>query len=160
MIFIGLGGNMPSATGSPEETIKAALAKMPELGMKVVRNSKFYRSAPVPVSDQPWFINAVAEVETKLSPQALMAALLKLEESFGRRRAVKNDPRSLDLDLLDYNGMVLREDALELPHPRLHERAFVLLPLQEIAPQWKHPVSGKNIAMLAAELNPQEIQKI
>jgi 2-amino-4-hydroxy-6-hydroxymethyldihydropteridine diphosphokinase len=159
MIFVGLGANMPSRAGEPTATLHAALAKFSEHGITVVRVSPFYRSAPVPISDQPWFVNAVAEVKTALSPEVLMQTLLQVEKDFGRERSVKNAPRLLDLDLLDYAGQELRMADLELPHPRLHERAFVLYPLRDLAPEWKHP-DGKKIAVLAGDLGPQKIEKI
>lgn len=152
MIFIGLGANMPSKIGAPAVTLHAALARMPEFGITVKRTSGFYRSAPVPVSEQPDFINAVAEVETKLPPQELMQTLLKIEKEFGRERSVKNAPRLLDLDLLDYQGRILHEASLDLPHPRLHERAFVLYPLRDLMAEWKHPESGMKISALILEL--------
>jgi 2-amino-4-hydroxy-6-hydroxymethyldihydropteridine diphosphokinase len=159
MILIGLGANMPSRAGEPAATLHAALAKLPELGISVTRVSSFYRSAPVPESSQPWFVNAVAEVKTALKPGELMQALLKVEKDFGRERGVKNAPRLLDLDLLDYDGQVARDAELELPHPRLHERAFVLYPLRDLAPEWKHP-DGKKIAALVNELGAQKLEKI
>ena len=158
MIFIGLGANMPSRVGEPAATLHAVLAKLPEHEINVVRVSPFYRSAPVPVSDQPWFVNAVAEVQTALAPTALMQALLQIEKNFGRTRGTKNAPRVLDLDLLDYDGKILHEAGLELPHPCLHERAFVLHPLRDLAPAWKHPITGLQVAALIAALPPQTIQ--
>jgi 2-amino-4-hydroxy-6-hydroxymethyldihydropteridine diphosphokinase len=159
MIFVALGANLPTqAHGPPAAGLKAALAAMPAHGIRVVRVSRFYRSAPVPVSDQPWYVNAVAEVASDLSPAALLRALLDIEAAFGRVRGERNDARVLDLDLLDHSGRVgtwpatADLPALTLPHPRLAERAFVLLPLAELAPDWRHPVSGASIAELVAAL--------
>jgi 2-amino-4-hydroxy-6-hydroxymethyldihydropteridine diphosphokinase len=150
---------MPSVAGEPAATLRAALEKFPKHGIAVTRVSPFYRTAPVPVSDQPWFVNAVAEVKTDLPPVALMQVLLQVEKDFGRERSVKNAPRLLDLDLLDYAGNALRMADLELPHPRLHERAFVLYPLRDLAPGWKHP-DGKKIAGLIGDLGLQKIEKL
>jgi 2-amino-4-hydroxy-6-hydroxymethyldihydropteridine diphosphokinase len=162
MIYIGLGANLPSPVhGSPEATLRAALAALPGLGVRPLRCSRFWRSAPVPVSPQPWYVNAVAAVETGLDAAGLLAALLRLEAAFGRDRKTQGDARILDLDVLDYEGQVRADAPPILPHPRLAERAFVLLPLTEIAPDWRHPVDGRPIAALIAALPPgQEIAQI
>jgi len=104
--------------------------------------SHWYESAPVPISDQPWYLNAVAEATTELDAASTLAALHRIERRFGRIRAERNAARVLDLDLLDFAGMVSDASDLVLPHPRLHERAFVLLPLGELCPDWVHPLSG------------------
>jgi 2-amino-4-hydroxy-6-hydroxymethyldihydropteridine diphosphokinase len=128
---------------------------LPEQGVRVVRVSPFYRTKPVPASDQPWFVNAVAEVETELSPTELLAALHRIEDTFGRVRAVRNEPRVVDLDLLDYYHRVALGQPI-LPHPRLHRRAFVLLPLRDLAPDWRHPTLKQNVAELIAQLPPDQ----
>ena len=110
--------------------------------------SRWYLSEPVPPSDQPWYVNGVAAVETRLTPAALLTALLLLETRFGRRRSTPNAARTLDLDLIDYDGRQCASERLTLPHPRLHERRFVLVPLAEIAPDWRH----SRFALTASEL--------
>ena len=153
MILIGIGSNLASREyATPREIAAAALAAMPGIGIEIVARSRWYLSEPVPVSDQPWFVNAVATVATALDPGALLDRLLALETRFGRRRAVPNAARTLDLDLLDYDGQRLYSGALILPHPRLHERRFVLAPLLELAPGWRHPVLGLSAAALLAAL--------
>lgn len=158
LILIGIGANLPSAYGSPLETCVAALEYLGDLGVRVTRQSRWYKSAPVPVSSQPWFINGVAAVDCDLDPAALLEALHGVENHFGRERPERAAARSLDLDLLDYRGG-LRDGAPppELPHPRLTDRAFVLLPLAEVAPDWAHPRSGEDIAALIAALDPGQI---
>ena len=99
----------------------------------------------MPVSDQPWFVNGVARVETTLDPTALLSLLRRLEQEFGRQRSVRNAARTLDLDIIDYDGKVENTPELTLPHPRMQDRAFVLLPLAEIAPGWRHPALGKAV---------------
>lgn len=158
MIFIGIGANLPSPRfGPPRATCGAALAALDAAGIAVTRCSRWYRSAPVPPSDQPWFVNAVAQVTTAMTPADVMAVLLRIEEDFGRRRGVPNAARLLDLDLLDYHGRVSAPgEEPVLPHPRLHERAFVLLPLRDLAPDWRHPASGAAVAALIAGLPPDQ----
>jgi 2-amino-4-hydroxy-6-hydroxymethyldihydropteridine diphosphokinase len=160
MILIGVGGNLPSETGSPLETCEAALVHLGRLGVVVTRRSPWYETAPVPVSDQPWFINAVASVETALSAPGVLAALHLTEAAFGRMRSLTNAARTIDLDLLDYHGEVRGEGAPLLPHPRLQERAFVLFPLRDLAPEWRHPVLGETAANLATRLPNQGVRRM
>lgn len=157
MIVIGLGGNLPSQFGSPSGTLLAAVHALGQRAVIVRRLSPLYETAPVPVSDQPWYVNAVAAVETPLRPADLLLTLQRIEAQFGRVRTVRNAARVIDLDILDYDGQLVDEAGLKLPHPRLAERAFVLYPLRDIAPAWRHPVTGKTIDALIAEL-PKEQQ--
>lgn len=150
LAYVALGANL----GDPASTVRAAfgaLANLPE--SRVVHTSSLYRTAPVGLADQPDFINAVAALETTLAPESLLDALLDLENRFGRRRAEKNGPRTLDLDLLLYDDQFLDLPRLHLPHPRLHLRAFVLQPLAEIAPELDIPGRGKIAAWLPAVAN-------
>ena len=150
LAYVALGANL----GDPASTVRAAfgaLANLPE--SRVVHTSSLYRTAPVGLADQPDFINAVAALETTLAPESLLDALLDLENRFGRLRAEKNGPRTLDLDLLLYNDQFLDLPRLQLPHPRLHLRAFVLQPLAEIAPDLLIPGRGSIAAWLPAVAN-------
>lgn len=163
MILLGLGANLPSARhGGPAATLAAALAALAAEGVAVERLSPWYRSAPVPAADdQPWYINGVASVKTGLAPEALLALLHRVERRFGRVRRERNEPRVLDLDLLDYDGLVQPGGGAVLPHPRLHERAFVLLPLREVAPGWRHPTLGRGVDELIAALPPgQQVERL
>ena len=148
MILLGLGANLPSRVGPPVATLEAALKALEAGGVKIVARSRWYRTAPVPASDQPWFVNGVARIETGLLPNDLLALMQKIELSFGRQRGVPNAARTLDLDILDYDGRVEAGPPLVLPHPRLQERAFVLLPLADVAPDWVHPTLGLSVASL------------
>jgi 2-amino-4-hydroxy-6-hydroxymethyldihydropteridine diphosphokinase len=156
MILLGLGANLPSAAGPPAATLAAALEALVEAGVMVARRSPWYRTAPVPAGDQPWYVNGVAEVATTLEPEALLALLHRLEARFGRARRAQNEARPLDLDILDYHG-AMREAPPVLPHPRLHLRAFVLLPLRDLAPAWRHPVTGEGLAEMIARLPPGQL---
>ncbi len=155
MILVGVGSNLAApGSASPQHTAAAALAALPAIGVGVAARSHWYLSEPVPPSDQPWYVNAVVAVETGLGPAALLDALLALEARFARRRSERNAARTLDLDLLDYDGRRCDAERLVLPHPRLHERRFVLAPLAEIAPQWRHPQIGLNPLELLQRLPP------
>jgi len=153
MILIGLGANLPGPRGTPRQTLEAALLRLEELGLRVRAVSRFWKTRPVPVSDQPWFVNAVAAVETTLPPPALLELLHRVEDEFGRVRSVVNAPRLIDLDLLAHGRIVLDAPGGPMvPHPRLSERAFVLLPLRDIAAEWIHPVTGEGLAPMILRL--------
>lgn len=156
MILIGLGANLPHPKhGAPRNTCEAALAALEAEDLDVVRRSRWYESAPVPPSDQPFYLNGVAELSTGLRPAALLDRLHGIESLFGRVRGQRNASRVLDLDLLAYGQEVSGPGAVPvLPHPRLTERAFVLLPLAELAPSWRHPVSHLAAAQLLERLPP------
>jgi 2-amino-4-hydroxy-6-hydroxymethyldihydropteridine diphosphokinase len=149
MILISLGANLASAAGPPEATLRAALRNFGMRGIHVERESRFYRSAAWPDPSDPPFANAVARVTTDLEPAELLRALHEVEAEFGRVRGSKNAPRTLDLDLIDYDGRI-EEGPPQLPHPRMEVRAFVLVPLRDVAPGWRHPLSGKTVSELIA----------
>ena len=156
MILLGLGANLPSERhGPPRETLLAALAALEAAGVRVVARSRWYDSAAWPDPSQPRYWNAVVAVETALGPPALLALLHRVEEAFGRVRGKRNAPRTVDLDLLDHDGGVRNgPEAPILPHPRMTERGFVLLPLRDVAPDWRHPVTGATVDALISALPP------
>ena len=161
MILIGVGSNLTSTAGGPLATCKAALARLEAAGLMILGCSPWYETAPVPVSDQPWFVNAVAEVATDRDPAKLLAVLHQVEAAFGRVRGAANASRTLDLDLLAYGSLVWEESPPLLPHPRLHERAFVLFPLKGLAPAWRHPVLGLTAEALIGHMPPgQQIRPL
>lgn len=151
--YIGLGSNVPSPAGPPPDTLAAAALKVAELGL-IVGQSSLYRTDPVGFRDQPRFVNAVLVLRTGLEPPRLIKKLLEIEKQFGRNRSQghPNGPRTLDLDILLVDDLEIHEPGLEVPHPRLAERAFVLVPLNEIASRLPVPGCGKMVAELVEEL--------
>lgn len=157
-ILIGIGANLtPDGYNSPREGCEAAIACLDAKGMTVNAISTWFETAPVPVSDQPWFNNAVIAAETTVPVDKALAALHEIEGLFGRVRTVRNAARVLDLDLLDYGGLCHDVPGLTIPHPRLHERAFVLLPLRDVAPDYRHPVTDVGIDELISRLPPDQM---
>lgn len=151
--YIGLGANLPSPVGPPEQTLLAAIEGLGQAG-DVTARSSLYRTEPVGVSNQPPFVNAVIQLEADLDPEALLAFLLATEHRYGRdrQRDIQGGPRALDLDLLLVDGLVMRTQHLTLPHPALAGRRFVLEPLNEIAPHLRHPVLGATMTELLTAL--------
>ena len=151
--YVAIGGNLiADGYQSLEEVMADALDEIAKEALTIIQVSQWFETAPVPVSDQPWFLNAVLKVQTKLAAPDLLARLHHIEANFGRVRSVRNEARILDLDLIDYAGQVIDDETITLPHPRMHLRAFVLLPIQDLTQDWQHPVSGKTVATLIAEM--------
>jgi 2-amino-4-hydroxy-6-hydroxymethyldihydropteridine diphosphokinase len=161
MILIGLGSNVEGPWGSPEETIREAVKRLDGAETRIVKASRLLSSKPVGPIEQDDYINGAAILETALTPEALMKFLHELELEADRRRTVRWGPRTLDIDLLDYNGIIRDGDGdanghrkpLILPHPAIAERAFVLAPVCEIAPDWRHPQTRKTAAEMLTELD-------
>jgi 2-amino-4-hydroxy-6-hydroxymethyldihydropteridine diphosphokinase len=151
-ILIALGANMPSRAGPPADTLKAALSALEMQGVAILKVSSFIETAAWPDPAQPPFTNAAASLRTSLQPLALLQLLHAIETAYGRVRSHPNAPRTLDLDLLAHGGTVLTGESLTLPHPRLAQRRFVLQPLAEIAPAWRHPVTGLTPGEMLAAL--------
>lgn len=149
-VVVGLGANTPGSGEAPRERLERALTSLDAAGLHVRARSRLWRSLAWPDEAQPPFLNAVAIVETRSEPRAVLAALLTVERSFGRQRGEPNAPRTLDLDLIAHGRIVAHGEDLILPHPRAHERLFVMGPLADIEPRWRHPVSGRTAAELAA----------
>ena len=147
---MALGSNLAGAFASSEALLEAALARFPEAGLRVLKRSGWWRSAAWPDPRAPEYRNGIALVEASLGPEAALTALFAVESQFGRRRGQPNASRTLDLDLIAYGRAVIATRDLVLPHPRAHERLFVMGPLAEIAPDWRHPGLGRTAAELAA----------
>ena len=145
--YIGMGANLPSHAGPPEATLAAAADRLESLG-HVTNRSSLYSTEPVGIADQPRFVNAVVELETELTPRELLNGLLRIEQEFGRDRsaAIANGPRTLDLDILLFGGVKISEPGLEIPHPRLTLREFVLIPLHEIASHLRDLHTGQMLS--------------
>ncbi len=146
-VFLCLGSNV----GDRQQNIALAIEAMASRGIRVGRQSSLYATEPLDLPTQSWFLNCVVEAQTALMPRQLLHALQELELELGRRRLVRRGPRVVDIDILLYGASVVRAPELEVPHPRMADRRFVLVPLREIAPALRHPTLKKTMAELLAE---------
>lgn len=153
--YIGIGSNL----GDREKNIEAALGSIAEK-FRVVKNSSLYETEPIGYKEQNWFLNCAAGIQTMYSTAELHAALQQIETEMGRTKGMINGPRIIDLDLLLYGNIILKTEHLQIPHPRFHERRFVLVPLQEIAAEVVHPVLQKNIRELLQNLGDEKDDKV
>lgn len=159
MILIALGANLESVIGPPQATLLASLGAMAEQNIRVLKVSNFYQTPAWPNPSDPPYVNAVAMILSPLGPLALLEALHRIEADFGRVRSHANAPRTLDLDLIDYEGRVELGPPI-LPHPRASQRAFVLRPLADVAPHWVHPVLHHDVKSLLAALPQDEVAAV
>jgi len=148
-VFIGLGSNQGSSLAICNDAI-ALLQESPQIEVEKV--SSFYRTKPVGLENQPWFVNGVIKCTVRIEPWELLRVLQEIENRFGRVRRERWGPRTLDLDILSYGDRFVNLPDLIIPHPRLHERRFVLVPLQELAPDWKHPLLLDAVGSLLQQL--------
>jgi 2-amino-4-hydroxy-6-hydroxymethyldihydropteridine diphosphokinase len=153
MILLALGSNLNSNVGPPLRTLHAAIAALRDAGIQVLATSRLYETPAWPNPEDPTYINAVSKVATKLAPDALLAHLHEIERRFGRIRNTTYSPRTLDLDIIDCDGRI-ETGPPTLPHPRVEQRGFVLIPLKDVAPDWRHPVSNRSVDELIAALPP------
>ena len=164
MIFLGLGSNLSSKFGDRFTNINLAISFLEEYGIKVIKKSNFYETPSYPHKENPKFINAVILIETILPPVDLMSVLIFIEEKLDRKRDKKNDPRTCDIDIIDYNSQILNlklnNSELILPHNDLNKRNFILFRLQEISPNWKHPKTKEFISDLLQKLSEDDKNSI
>lgn len=146
-VFIGIGSNLVDKKKNIQNAIKSVKEKC-----KILKASSLCETEPVAYKKQDWFLNCAIEVGTELEPLELLDFLQSIEKKMGRVRTIKNGPRIIDLDILFYDDKIINEPNLTVPHPRLHERLFVLEPLKEIAPEFVHPVLGKRVKEICKEL--------
>ena len=164
MILLGIGSNLSSSFGDRFENIDLAVSALNGHGIQVKKKSSYYESLSYPNKENPKFINIVVKAETLLSPGDLAAALIFIEESLERKRKKKNDPRTCDIDIIDYNNKIINFKYKNLdftvPHKKLIYRNFVLFPLQEISPNWKHPKTNEHISVLLANISQEDKNSI
>jgi len=154
--FLALGSNI----GDREANLRDAFNRLASDEIRVLRRSSLYETAPQELLDQPWFLNAVVEIETSLFPMQLLQRIRDIERQMGRRRVAPKGPRNIDIDILFYGRSVIAAAELEVPHPRMAQRRFVLEPLAEIAPDFRHPVTGKTAGEMLAALEPQGVRRL
>ena len=159
MILVGIGSNLSGRVGTPIETVKESLTALQANGMNILACSEFYNTPPVGPPDQGDYVNLVVRVSSVLMPHGLLDRLQLIESQFGRQRSVKWGARTLDLDMLDWHGHQM-QGRLNLPHPELTKRGFVLRPLMDVAPEWRDPKTGKSVSVLWNSLGITERLKI
>ncbi len=151
LLYLGLGSNV----GDSEAILQSALAKLNGSDLKLRRVSSLYETEPIGLREQRWFLNLVAEFETDLFPKQLLYRIQKIENELGRKRTVRNGPRTIDVDILLYGSFVVSTEELEIPHPRYRERRFTLAPLAELNPQLRDPTTGRTVTDMLADLPGQ-----
>jgi 2-amino-4-hydroxy-6-hydroxymethyldihydropteridine diphosphokinase len=156
LIYLSLGSNLGDRAANLERGIEA----LSGTDVRVLRRSSIYETEPVDFLAQPWFLNCLVEAETLLVPRQLLEGLQQIERRFGSKKLVPRGPRIIDLDVLSYETAVIHEAGMEIPHPRLAERRFVLVPLAEIAPEWRHPVRHTTAAELLAVTQDRSVVRI
>ena len=160
MIFLNIGSNIPSEDGGREANILRAINFLKKLKLNMIKISSFYETPSYPNNSDPKFINLCVKLESDLKASELLNEIKKIEKKLGRIRIKKNEPRTCDIDIIDFNGEIIKNDELVAPHPRLHLRNFVIYPLIEIEPNWLHPIFNKNIDSFFQELDKNSHNEI
>ena len=154
--YLGLGSNV----GDREANLRAAIERLRAPDLRVLRVSPVYETEPVDYTGQRWFLNLVVETETSLLPMQLLARIAGIELALGRVRAIPKGPRTIDIDILLYGQAVMRGEALEIPHPRMGERRFVLAPLADLAPDLRHPIARRTVSEMLGAAPPQTVRRV
>ena len=160
MIYLNIGSNLPLEDGGRETNILKAISYLKKLNLNSIKISSFYETPSYPNNSDPKFINLCVKFESNLKAIELLNEIKKIEKKLGRIRIKKNEPRTCDIDIIDFNGKIVKNDELEIPHPRLHLRNFVIYPLKEIEPNWFHPIFNKNIDSFFQELDKNSHNEI
>jgi len=164
MKILALGSNLKYQNNLPIDNIKKAYEQLEIEGIKILKKSFFYESEAYPNNQDPKFINSAIKIETNLQPQVLLEKILKIEKNFGRVRNLKNSPRTLDIDILDYDGQIVNINEkninLDIPHKEIHNRLFVLLPVRDLSAKWLHPKSKAAIEDMIANFSQDQINKV
>ncbi len=160
MIYLNIGSNLPSEEGGRENNILKAISYLKKLNLNLIQISSFYQTPSYPNNSEPKFINLCIKLKSNLNASELLNEIKKIEKKLGRIRIKKNEPRTCDIDIVDFNGEIIKNDELIVPHPRLHLRNFVIYPLKEIEPNWVHPIFNKNIDSFFQELEKNSHNEI
>ena len=160
MIYLNIGSNLPLEEGGRESNILKAISYLKKLNLYLIEISSFYQTPSYPNNSDPKFINLCVKLESNLKASVLINEIKKIEKKLGRYRIKKNEPRTCDIDIIDFNGEIIKNDELAVPHPRLHLRNFVIYPLKEIEPNWLHPIFNKNIDSFFQELDKNSHNEI
>jgi 2-amino-4-hydroxy-6-hydroxymethyldihydropteridine diphosphokinase len=155
-IYLSLGSNI----GDREANLRKAVEQLASQDMRVLHTSRIYETEPVDYIDQAWFLNQVVEAETALFPMQLLTRVGRVERELGRKRTVRKGPRTIDIDILFYGAAVVETTRLEIPHPRIAERRFVLVPLAELAPDLRHPVTHRNVRQMLESAPPAVVRPL
>lgn len=155
-VYLSLGSNL----GDRAANIERAVSRLGEAGVRIVKQSSFYETEPVEFLEQGWFLNIAVKAETELTPHQLLSVILKVERALGRERIVKSGPRTIDIDILFFDSSTVHEEELQIPHPRMTERRFVLVPMAEIAPELRHPALHSTMTeLLAATKDRSQVRR-
>ena len=164
MIFLALGSNLSSSFGDRFANINLAITLLDDYGIKIIKSSSYYETLSWPNSNNPSYYNAIIKVETKYLPSDLFLEIKKIEKNLGRVNSKKNSPRTCDIDIIDFNSQIfsfkINNNFIEIPHPRIKKRNFVLIPLFEISKQWSHPKNKKKIIHLINNLSIKSLRSI
>jgi len=155
-VYLALGANI----GERARNLERALDALEAEGVHIVRRSSLYETEPRDVRDQPWFLNLVVEAETILLPRQLLSTIRRIEKNLGRKRVIAKGPRTIDIDILLFGRFVVDTPELQIPHPRLHERRFVLEPLAELAPELRHPVTRRTAREMLGDVMDQQVRRV